>query len=83
MRSKHRPPLIFVGFDLCWLLCLCGVVRARQPTLPMDTDDQMRGLTCRKPTDTSTDTSTDSFLCRPLRITHESISSDKASRESN
>jgi hypothetical protein len=49
----------------------------------MDIDDQMRSLTCREATYTSTDTSTDSFLCRPLRITHESISSDKASRESD
>ena len=49
----------------------------------MDVDAQMRGLTYRKPADTSTNTGIDSFLCRPLRITHESTSSDKASRESN
>ena len=39
----------------------------------MDVDDQMRGLTCRMPDRHEHR----QLLCRPLRITHESTSSER------
>jgi len=50
----------------------------------MDTDAQMHGLTCREAADNEhRHEHRQLFFVDPLRITHESISSDKASRESN